>query len=162
MLLADDGPRVIDFGIARALDRTSATLPGSVIGTPLYMSPEQAQGEPTGPASDVFSLGGVLYFAATGSGPFGSGAAPIVLYRIVHTEPDLDRLPPELRDLVAACLAKDPARRPAPAGLAGIPDGCPSARGRAARILACPRGPANRRPSGPGLRRAAGRRSIVR
>jgi outer membrane protein assembly factor BamB len=118
VLLADDGPRVIDFGIARALDRTSATLPGSVIGTPMFMSPEQAQGEPTGPASDVFSLGGVLYFAATGRGPFGSGAAPMVLYRIVHTEPDLDRLPPELHDLVAACLAKDPAQRPAPAGLA--------------------------------------------
>jgi outer membrane protein assembly factor BamB len=118
VLLADDGPRVIDFGIARALDRTAATLPGSVIGTPLFMSPEQAQGQLTGPASDVFSLGGVLYFAATGSGPFGSGPAAIVLYRVVHTEPDLDRLPPDLGDLVAACLAKDPARRPEPAALA--------------------------------------------
>jgi outer membrane protein assembly factor BamB len=82
------------------------------------MSPEQAQGQPTGPASDVFSLGGVVYFAATGSGPFGPGTPATVLYRIVHTEPDLTRLPPKVRDLVAACLAKDPARRPTPASLA--------------------------------------------
>ena len=68
MLLAEDGPRVIDFGIARALDGTVLTSPGSVLGTPLYMSPEQAQGQPTGPASDMFSLGGVLYFVGTSGG----------------------------------------------------------------------------------------------
>jgi outer membrane protein assembly factor BamB len=118
VLLADDGPRVIDFGIARALDSTEMTLAGSVLGTPSFMSPEQAQGQPTGPASDMFSLGSVVYFAATGTGPFGSGNHAVLLYRIVHTEPDLDRLPPEVRDLAAACLAKDPAMRPGPAGLA--------------------------------------------
>jgi len=118
VLLADDGPRVIDFGIARALDGTVLTSAGSVLGTPSFMSPEQAQGQPAGPASDMFSLGGVVYFAATGSSPFGSGNAAVMLYRIVHTEPDLERLPPRLRDLAAACLAKDPAGRPAPAGLA--------------------------------------------
>jgi outer membrane protein assembly factor BamB len=123
VLLADDGPRVIDFGIARALDGTVLTSAESVLGTPSFMSPEQAQGQPTGPASDVFSLGGVVYFAATGTGPFGAANPTVMLYRIVHTEPDLDRLPPRLRELAAACLAKDPARRPAPAQLAFAPLG---------------------------------------
>jgi len=123
VLLAEDGPRVIDFGIARAADGTVLTSAGSVLGTPSFMSPEQAQGEPTGPASDVFSLGGVLYFAATGAGPFGSGLPAVMVYRVVHAEPDLDRLPPGLRGLIAACLAKDPARRPAPAELAFAPLG---------------------------------------
>jgi serine/threonine protein kinase/outer membrane protein assembly factor BamB len=118
VLLADDGPRVIDFGIARALDGTVLTSAESVLGTPSYMSPEQAQAQPAGPASDVFSLGGVLYFAATGANPFGTGHPAVMLYRIVHTEPDLDRLPPRLHELVAACLAKDPERRPTPAELA--------------------------------------------
>jgi outer membrane protein assembly factor BamB len=118
VLLADDGPRVIDFGIARALDGTEMTAAGSVLGTPSFMSPEQAQGQPTGPASDLFSLGSVLYFAATGVGPFGSGTHSVMLYRIVHTKPDLSRLPPRVRDLVAGCMAQDPARRPTPAGLA--------------------------------------------
>jgi outer membrane protein assembly factor BamB len=121
VLLAADGPRVIDFGIARALDSTgltSLTSTGSVLGTPSYMSPEQAQGQPTGPASDVFALGGVVYFAATGMRPFGSGNAAGLLYRIVHTEPDLEPVPARLRELVAGCLAKDPARRPTLAELA--------------------------------------------
>ena len=117
VLLAADGPRVIDFGIARALDGTVLTAAEGALDSP-FMSPEQAQGLPTGPASDVFSLGGVVYFAATGDGPFGTGHSAVMLYRIMHTEPDLDRLPPGLRDLAAACLAKDPARRPAPAELA--------------------------------------------
>jgi serine/threonine protein kinase/outer membrane protein assembly factor BamB len=112
VLLAVDGPRVIDFGIARALDGTVMTEAGSVLGTPSFMSPEQAQGQSAEPASDVFSLGGVVYFAATGTGPFGSGNPAVLLYRIVHTEPDLERIPPRVRELVAACLAKDPAGRP--------------------------------------------------
>jgi outer membrane protein assembly factor BamB len=124
VLLATDGPRVIDFGIARALNGTVLTSAESLLGTPSYMSPEQAQSQPTGPASDVFSLGGVVYFAATGANPFGSGHPAVMLYRIVHTEPDLEPLPAELRGLVAACLAKDPAARPTPAqltaGLGGI------------------------------------------
>jgi serine/threonine protein kinase len=118
VLLATDGPRVIDFGIARALDGTVLTSAESLLGTPSYMSPEQAQSQPAGPASDVFSLGGVVFFAATGTSPFGTGHPAAMLYRIVHTEPGLDLVPPRLRDLVAACLAKDPARRPAPAELA--------------------------------------------
>jgi outer membrane protein assembly factor BamB len=117
VLLAPDGPRVIDFGIARALDGTALTSAESLLGTPAFMSPEQAQGQPAGPASDVFSLGGVVYFAATGANPFGAGHPAVMLYRIVQTEPDLERLPPRLRGLIAACMAKDPARRPSPGEL---------------------------------------------
>jgi WD40 repeat protein len=112
ILLAPDGPRVIDFGIARALDGTRLTTKGMVIGTPSFMSPEQAEGRPAGPASDVFSLGSVLYFAATANPPFGDGNAPAVLYRIVHTEPALDQVPGRLAGLIAACLRKAPQARP--------------------------------------------------
>jgi hypothetical protein len=84
-----------------------------VFGTPGYMSPEQAEGKPAGPASDVFALGCVIAYAATGAGPFGSGTAAAVLYRVVHAEPALDRVPPALRGIISACLAKDPAARPA-------------------------------------------------
>jgi outer membrane protein assembly factor BamB len=117
VLLAPDGPRVIDFGIARALDGSVLTSAESLLGTPSFMSPEQAQGQPAGPASDVFSLGGVVYFAATGENPFGTGHPAVMLYRIAATEPDLERLPARLRDLIAACLAKDPAQRATPAEL---------------------------------------------
>ncbi|GGU93789.1 hypothetical protein GCM10010182_06840 [Actinomadura cremea] len=112
VILAEDGPRVIDFGIARALDAASATASHTVIGTPSYMSPEQAGGGTVGPPGDVFSFGAVLAFAATGRSPFGSGTAQAVLYRVVHDEPDLDGLPRPLTELVAACLAKEPGDRP--------------------------------------------------
>ncbi len=118
VLLATDGPRVIDFGIARAFDGTMMTATGTVVGTPSFMSPEQAQGGPTGPSSDVFSLGCVLAFAASGAGPFGEGSPATVLYRVVHTTPVLDQVPASLRELVAACLAKAPASRPPLARLA--------------------------------------------
>ncbi|MEV4673609.1 MULTISPECIES: serine/threonine-protein kinase [Actinomadura] len=110
VLLADDGPRVIDFGIARALDAAQKST--AVIGTPGFMSPEQARGRAAGPESDVFSLGCVLAYAATGEGPYGKGRPAVVVYRIIHEEPDLSRLPERLRPFVAACLAKDPAARP--------------------------------------------------
>ncbi|NUP47156.1 MAG: protein kinase [Catenulispora sp.] len=129
VLLADDGPRLIDFGISRAADDLSLTHTGTVIGSAGFMSPEQAEGGTIGTASDVFSLGAVLAFAATGAGPFGSGPAPGVMYRVVHSEPDLNRVPGEIRSLIAACLAKDPARRPTPAQVlalaTGAPDGPP-------------------------------------
>ncbi|WP_345336890.1 protein kinase domain-containing protein, partial [Actinomadura viridis] len=110
IILAADGPRVIDFGIARALDdaHTSTTA----LGTPGYMSPEQAIGLEVGPPSDVFALGAVLTFAATEHGPFGTGPAGTIVYRIVHEAPDLTRLPPHLAGLVSDCLAKDPRQRP--------------------------------------------------
>ena len=112
VLLAADGPRVIDFGIARALDGTALTVTGYALGTPAYMSPEQASGQPATPASDVFAFGSVLCFAATADSPFGDGEPPAVLYRIVHAQPALEALHGALRDLVAGCLAKDPADRP--------------------------------------------------
>ena len=112
VLLATDGPRVIDFGIASALEVTGLTTAGSIMGSPPYMSPEQAMGVPTGPASDVFALGSTLAFAAAGAPPFGDGDAPALLFRVVHMAPALDSLPERLRAMVAACLAKDPASRP--------------------------------------------------
>jgi len=108
VLLATDGPRLIDFGISRALDGTAITGTGMVVGTPAFMSPEQASGAPVGPASDVFSYGGVLTFAPTGSGPFGDGNPVAIIYRVVHDEPMLDGLPGALSGLVTSCLAKRP------------------------------------------------------
>ncbi|MBD0693119.1 hypothetical protein BG452_40350 [Streptomyces sp. CBMA123] len=117
VLLADDGPRVIDFGIARALDGASITRTQTVIGTPGYMAPEQIAGEPLTPACDLYSLGRVLCHAA-GSDPYGGGGNPqVLLYRIMHTEPDLADVPEALRPLVAACLARRPEDRPTPAEL---------------------------------------------
>ncbi|WP_369184391.1 protein kinase [Streptomyces sp. Y1] len=120
VLLGDDGPRVIDFGIARALDGASITRTQTVIGTPAYMAPEQIAGEPISPACDLFSLGRVLCHAA-GSDPFGGsgegsgGNAQVLLYRMLHTEPDLGGVPDALRPVVAACLARRPQDRPTPA-----------------------------------------------
>ncbi|MCX5381954.1 serine/threonine-protein kinase [Streptomyces sp. NBC_00083] len=114
VLLALDGPYVIDFGIARAADGTALTATGMVLGTPEYMSPEQAMARPLTPASDVFSLGATLAFAARGSGLFGGGDVSDVLRRVVRDEPDLSAVPEDLRLMVAACLAKDPADRPTP------------------------------------------------
>jgi Protein kinase domain len=120
VLLATDGPRVIDFGIARATDGTSLTATGVVFGTPGYMSPEQAEGRGAGPASDVFALGCVVAYAAAGTGPFGTGTAAAILYRVVHAQPVLDGVPPRLREVIARCLAKDPAARPSLRALSGV------------------------------------------
>ncbi len=117
VLLAEDGPRVIDFGISRALESNTVTSAGIVIGSPAFMSPEQAEGHQVGPPSDVFSLGGVLAFAATGQGPFGTGSGAALLYRLVHNPPDLDRVPAAARPLIERCLDKDPGRRPSPGDL---------------------------------------------
>ncbi len=112
VLLALDGPRVIDFGISRALEKTTMTSTGMIVGTPSYMSPEQAEGTRVGVPSDVFSLGCVLVFAATGTGPFGHGPQASLLYRVVHSAPVITEVPGGLRGLAAACLAKAPADRP--------------------------------------------------
>jgi outer membrane protein assembly factor BamB len=117
VLLAEDGPRVIDFGISRAAEATSLTSAGIVVGSPGFMSPEQAGGDDVGPASDIFSLGAVLAFAATGEGPFGTGPSEALLYRVIHNPANLDRLPDEVRPLVERCLAKEPGRRPTAAGI---------------------------------------------
>jgi serine/threonine protein kinase len=117
VLLAEDGPRVIDFGISRAAESTMLTQAGLVVGSPGFMSPEQATGYEVGPPSDVFTLGAVLAFAATGEGPFGTGTTAALLYRVVHGTPDLDRVPATIRPLIEHCLAKDPRQRPTASGL---------------------------------------------
>jgi serine/threonine protein kinase len=117
VLLAADGPRVIDFGISRATEASGLTSTGLVVGSPGFMSPEQAEGLAVGPPSDVFSLGAVLAFAATGQGPFGTGSTPALVYRVVHSTPRLECVPAEVRPLVERCLAKDPGRRPTADGL---------------------------------------------
>ncbi|MFF7766787.1 serine/threonine-protein kinase [Streptomyces massasporeus] len=119
VLLTLDGPLLIDFGIARATDGTaSLTSTGVSIGSPGYMSPEQILGKGVTGAADVFSLGAVLAYAATGLPPFPGDSSAALLYKVVHEEPELGLLDGELRDLTAECLAKDPAARPAPAELA--------------------------------------------
>ncbi|MFJ9539788.1 bifunctional serine/threonine-protein kinase/ABC transporter substrate-binding protein [Streptomyces sp. NPDC101225] len=122
VLLALDGPRLIDFGIAQEPGATALTEPGAVVGTPGYLAPEQVRsGGEALPASDLFALGCVLAYAATGRRPFGTGNPGAVLYRTVHESPDptgLERLPPALRELLTRCLAKNPADRPRAAELA--------------------------------------------
>lgn len=115
VLMGPDGPVVIDFGIAKALDATSAT--SGAVGTPAYMSPEQFRGERVGPASDMFSWAGTMVFAATGHPPFRGEAMAVIMNRILSGAPDLDGVPASLRGLIEACLAKDPAHRPSPADL---------------------------------------------
>jgi len=113
IIIASDGPRVIDFGIARALEMTSQTSASVVLGTPGFMSPEQVLAREHGAAGDVFALGSVLTFALTGRGPFGEGHPWAVLNSIVHAEPGLAEVPDEtLRGVNAACLAKQPEGRP--------------------------------------------------
>ncbi|WP_067813518.1 serine/threonine-protein kinase [Actinomadura kijaniata] len=111
VLMAPDGPRVIDFGIARALDTHTATSSG-LIGTPAFMAPEQVAGAPVDKPVDIFAWGATMVYAATGHSPYGHDTVPAVFNRILNHEPDLTALPPHLREIIASCLAKDPARRP--------------------------------------------------
>ncbi|MEV7562411.1 protein kinase [Streptomyces sp. NPDC089795] len=119
IIVAEDGPRVIDFGIARALDGTSLTQTGLQIGTPGFLAPEQLTGSrDLTPAVDMFALGVVLTQAAGGA-PFGDGPSAARHYKVVHEEPDLTAVPVELREAIGACLSKDPAARPTPAAFLG-------------------------------------------
>jgi serine/threonine protein kinase len=112
VLLAEDGPRVIDFGISQAAEASAASVPNLMIGSPGYMSPEQVLGAEISSASDMFSLGAVLTFAATGQGPFGTGSSAAVVYRLVNSPASLGKVPRELRRLIGSCLAKHPSDRP--------------------------------------------------
>ncbi|WP_243744987.1 serine/threonine-protein kinase, partial [Streptomyces hainanensis] len=120
VLITLEGPRVIDFGIARAADASIATRTGIAVGSPGYMAPEQVRGERLTEASDVFGLGAVLAYAVTGNGPFGDrdSAAHTLMHRVIAEPPDLTGLAGPLRDLVERCLDKDPARRPTPLEIA--------------------------------------------
>ncbi|MFJ3527448.1 serine/threonine-protein kinase [Streptomyces sp. NPDC090132] len=111
IIMASDGPRVLDFGIARALESPRLTATGMAFGTPGFLAPEQAQGQEVGPAADVFALGAVLVAAAGGSA-FGAGTPMGMMYRSVHEQPDLTAVPDGLRPVVASCLAKSPDQRP--------------------------------------------------
>jgi serine/threonine protein kinase len=112
VLLAEDGPRVIDFGISEAAEASALTGANVVIGSPGFMSPEQVLGQEIGPPSDMFSLGAVLTFAGTAQGPFGSGTDAALVYRLVNSPASLGLLPEEIRPLVGSCLAKHPSDRP--------------------------------------------------
>lgn len=113
VLLAADGPRVIDFGIARLLDATT-TITSQVVGTPAFMSPEQFTDGPIGPASDMFAWGCTIGYAASGRSPFGAASIPATMHRILNEEPQLEGLEGPLRDIVAAALSKRPEDRPTP------------------------------------------------
>ncbi|MZF88492.1 serine/threonine-protein kinase [Streptomyces sp. SID5643] len=186
VLLAADGPRVIDFGVSLAADFTSHTATGAAVGTPHFMAPEQASAGEVTAATDVFALGQTAAFAALGRPLYGDGSAIGVLYRIVHDEPDLSLLPEPLRPLFARCLAADPRDR---AGLAEIVQWCgqrlgADAGGAGPAVWSDVRGPDVTAPSplptptrvlpqplvvtqpqplpaGPGERRARGRRTAL-
>ncbi|MDF3145185.1 MULTISPECIES: serine/threonine-protein kinase [unclassified Streptomyces] len=129
VLLSAAGPKVIDFGIAHAFDATVLTEVGVVVGSPGFMSPEHITGHTAlTTASDVFCLGTVLCFAATGLGPFDDGEPAAVLHRIAQGQADLERVPTELRAVVEACLRPDPARRPTPSELVHLLDDGPPPR----------------------------------
>ncbi|WP_329092757.1 serine/threonine-protein kinase [Actinomadura citrea] len=113
VIMAPDGPRIIDFGIARTSDATALTSTGAVVGTFSFMSPEQVRADATGPASDVFALGCVLAYAALGRGPFDAPTIPAIVHKIIGSPPNVAGLTdPPLRDLIVRCLEKEPARRP--------------------------------------------------
>ncbi|PDP85803.1 serine/threonine protein kinase [Glycomyces fuscus] len=115
VMVSAAGPQVIDFGVARVLGEAGEE--GRIIGTPGYMAPENVRREPGGPPSDVFALGGLVVYALTGTGPFGEGHPSAVMYRITDRDPVLTGVPGPLRDIVSACLDKDPDRRPSAARL---------------------------------------------
>ena len=118
VLLAQSGPKVIDFGIAQTLDSTSLTKTGMMVGSPNFMAPEQILGR-AGQAADVFAWGLTVAYAATGQSPFGTGTMDAVLYRIVHQTPSVSGVPEQLRPIVEATLLKNPAERPTAQDLLG-------------------------------------------
>ncbi|WP_162948844.1 serine/threonine-protein kinase, partial [Streptomyces europaeiscabiei] len=112
ILLSPKGPRIIDFGIAWATGASTLTHVGTAVGSPGFLAPEQVRGAAVTPATDVFSLGATLAYAATADSPFGHGSSEVMLYRVVHEEAQLRGVPDALAPLVRACLAKDPQERP--------------------------------------------------
>ncbi|MGP3980288.1 protein kinase domain-containing protein [Streptomyces sp. KR80] len=112
ILLSPKGPRIIDFGIAWATGASTLTHVGTAVGSPGFLAPEQVRGAAVTPATDVFALGATLAYCATADSPFGHGSSEVMLYRVVHEEPQLHGVPDALAPLIQACLAKNPEERP--------------------------------------------------
>ncbi|MQM24208.1 substrate-binding domain-containing protein [Glycomyces albidus] len=175
VIMAEDGPRIIDFGIARAVDASTLTGTGTVLGTYGFMSPEQITADTAGTPSDVFALGCVLAFAATGNGPFDASTVPAVIHRVLSEPPRLDGVPHRLRPVLEACLAKAPEQRPTTDELrvgltavtdpptavdpdAGVPDFAPGRSGPAAPF---PAGDTVVQPTPPDAKRGPARRALL-
>lgn len=156
VLLGPEGPVVIDFGIARALDLSQSVVSSQPIGSPAYMAPEQIANEDVGPAADVFAWGATMVYAATGQRAFTGDSIPGILQRILQGEPDLGGLEGALRALLGECLAKDPARRPTAAQVIERLRTLPTPAWQAVRAPGAPAGPGT--PTAPGAAVAGGRR----
>ncbi|ARQ71702.1 serine/threonine-protein kinase [Streptomyces marincola] len=156
ILLSPKGPRIIDFGIAWATGASTLTHVGTAVGSPGFLAPEQVRGQPVTPASDVFSLGATLAYAALGDSPFGQGSSEVMLYRVVHEEPQLHGVPAALAPLLRSCLAKSAQERPSTLQLslrlkeiaAREARGVSRPAGRARPAPAPARAPEPRRPAG--------------
>ncbi|WP_435128227.1 protein kinase domain-containing protein [Actinacidiphila sp. bgisy144] len=145
ILLSPKGPRIIDFGIAWATGASTLTHVGTAVGSPGFLAPEQVRGAAVTPATDVFAFGATLAYAATADSPFGQGSSEVMLYRVVHEEPDLVGVPDALAPLVHACLAKDPEERPSTVQLS---ERLAEIATREARGLSAVRPPRPERPTG--------------
>ncbi|MDT0345589.1 serine/threonine-protein kinase [Streptomyces litchfieldiae] len=168
ILLSPKGPRIIDFGIAWSTGASTLTHVGTAVGSPGFLAPEQVRGQPVTPASDVFSLGATLAYATLGDSPFGQGSSEVMLYRVVHEEPQLRGVPAALAPLLRACLAKSPQERPSTLQLslrlkeiaAREARGLGPSASRPAAAPARPPGP--RRPAGAGPARGGARQQRPR
>jgi serine/threonine protein kinase len=156
ILLSPKGPRIIDFGIAWATGASTLTHVGTAVGSPGFLAPEQVRGAAVTPATDVFAFGATLAYAATADSPFGQGSSEVMLYRVVHEEPDLIGVPDALAPLVYACLAKDPEERPSTVQLS---ERLSEIATREARGIAAPRREGLPKTAGPRPERPSGRRA---
>ncbi|SFE65988.1 Serine/threonine protein kinase [Actinacidiphila alni] len=156
ILLSPKGPRIIDFGIAWATGASTLTHVGTAVGSPGFLAPEQVRGAAVTPATDVFAFGATLAYAATADSPFGQGSSEVMLYRVVHEEPDLAGVPDALAPLVYACLAKDPEERPSTVQLS---ERLAEIAAREARGIGAPRREGLPKAAGPRPERPTGRRA---
>ena len=156
ILLSPKGPRIIDFGIAWATGASTLTHVGTAVGSPGFLAPEQVRGAAVTPATDVFAFGATLAYAATADSPFGQGSSEVMLYRVVHEEPDLGAVPDALAPLVYACLAKDPEDRPSTVQLS---ERLAEIAAREARGVGAPRREGVPKEAGPRPERPTGRRA---
>ncbi|MBM9509815.1 serine/threonine-protein kinase [Actinacidiphila acididurans] len=156
ILLSPKGPRIIDFGIAWATGASTLTHVGTAVGSPGFLAPEQVRGAAVTPATDVFAFGATLAYAATADSPFGQGSSEVMLYRVVHEEPDLGAVPDSLAPLIYQCLAKDPENRPSTVQLS---ERLSEIAAREARGIGAPRREGVPRTAGPRPERPTGQRA---